>query len=231
MRYRSHIRIAPLPGRAAGRLTRLRRAAAWAKYTGGGDGRADSETNTLFRRWSVMSGARLGHGGWLWREGFQNNPLGKVFRCAATYLHHRIDLSSSPGAPVAWETPSVGNMPSAARVLDMYPCPMVNPGLPPVPHVGGAIVFPGGPTVLIGFLPATTAGSTCTCVGPPDSIVMGSNSVLICHKPAAPTVCDTRSHWAAHTVGSLDCPPCRSGGEPGGLPQRTTFPYRKAAIQ
>ena len=28
----------------------------------------------------------------------------------------------------------------AARVTDMHVCPMVTPGLPPVPHVGGAIV-------------------------------------------------------------------------------------------
>ncbi len=73
-------------------------------------------------------------------------------------------------------------MPPAARITDMHTCPMVT-GL--VPHVGGPIVSPGGPTVLIGGLPAATATSQCVCVGPPDVIVKGSATVLICGKPAA----------------------------------------------
>ena len=73
-------------------------------------------------------------------------------------------------------------MPPAARITDMHVCPMVT-GI--VPHVGGPIVSPGGPTVLIGGLPAATATSQCVCVGPPDVIVKGSATVLICSKPAA----------------------------------------------
>lgn len=73
----------------------------------------------------------------------------------------------------------------AARVSDMHVCPMVTPGLPPVPHVGGPILPPGVPTVLIGGLPAATVGSMATCVGPVDSIVTGSFKVLIGKKPAA----------------------------------------------
>ena len=42
-------------------------------------------------------------------------------------------------------------MPPAARLTDMHVCPMVT-GI--VPHVGGPIVAPGAPNVLIGFLPA-----------------------------------------------------------------------------
>jgi uncharacterized Zn-binding protein involved in type VI secretion len=67
----------------------------------------------------------------------------------------------------------------AARVGDMHTCPMVTPGLPPVPHVGGPVLPPGVPLVLIGSLPSVTIGNMCTCVGPPDIISMGSTSVLI----------------------------------------------------
>lgn len=73
----------------------------------------------------------------------------------------------------------------AARVTDMHTCPMVTPGVPPVPHVGGPILPPGIPTVLIGGLPAATLGSMATCVGPLDTIAMGSTKVLIENKPAA----------------------------------------------
>ena len=70
----------------------------------------------------------------------------------------------------------------AARLTDMHVCPMVT-GI--VPHVGGPIVGPGAPTVLIGGLPAANVTSTCVCVGPPDVIVLGSFTVLIGGMPAA----------------------------------------------
>lgn len=73
----------------------------------------------------------------------------------------------------------------AARLTDMHVCPMVTPGLPPIPHVGGPITGPGAPTVLIGGMPAAVVGDMCVCVGPPDTIVMGSVTVLIGGKPAA----------------------------------------------
>ncbi len=76
-------------------------------------------------------------------------------------------------------------MPPAARLTDPHICPMVTPGTPPIPHVGGPIVSPGVPTVLIGFLPAAVMGDQCVCVGPPDVIVQGSATVLIGNKPAA----------------------------------------------
>ena len=44
----------------------------------------------------------------------------------------------------------IGAMPPAARVGDMHTCPMQTPGTPPIPHVGGPILPPGQPTVLIG---------------------------------------------------------------------------------
>lgn len=73
-------------------------------------------------------------------------------------------------------------MPPAARLTDMHVCPAVT-GV--VPHVGGPIAAPGGPTVMIEKLVAATVGSVCTCVGPPDSVVKGSGTVMICGKPAA----------------------------------------------
>ncbi len=73
-------------------------------------------------------------------------------------------------------------MPPAARLTDMHVCPMVT-GV--VPHVGGPIVAPGCPTVLIGFLPAARVTDMSVCVGPPDMIAMGSTSVMIGFLPAA----------------------------------------------
>ena len=62
---------------------------------------------------------------------------------------------------------------------------MVTPGVPPIPHVGGPIIGPGAPTVLICNMPAAVMGDMCTCVGPPSTIVLGSMGVLIMNKPAA----------------------------------------------
>lgn len=70
----------------------------------------------------------------------------------------------------------------AARLTDMHTCPMVT-GV--VPHVGGPIVGPGVPTVLIANMPAAVMGDMVTCVGPPDTIAKGSTTVLIGGKPAA----------------------------------------------
>ena len=70
-------------------------------------------------------------------------------------------------------------MKPAARVSDMHVCPMLTPGVVPIPHVGGPVLPPGAPTVLIGNLPAATVGGQCLCVGPPDAILMGSATVLI----------------------------------------------------
>jgi uncharacterized Zn-binding protein involved in type VI secretion len=67
-------------------------------------------------------------------------------------------------------------MPPAARVGDMHTCPMVT-GV--VPHVGGPILPPCMPTVLIGGMPAARVTDMATCVGPPDVIVKGSPTVLI----------------------------------------------------
>ena len=75
-------------------------------------------------------------------------------------------------------------MPAAVRVTDFHQCPMQTPGVPPIPHVGGPVIGPGAPTVLIGGMPAAVMGDSCTCVGPPDTIIAGSSTVLISGKPA-----------------------------------------------
>jgi uncharacterized Zn-binding protein involved in type VI secretion len=73
-------------------------------------------------------------------------------------------------------------MPFAARVGDMHVCPMVT-GV--VPHVGGPILPPGAPTVMIGGMPAAKVGDMLTCTGPPDTIATGSATVKIGGMPAA----------------------------------------------
>jgi len=92
-------------------------------------------------------------------------------------------------------------MPPAARLTDMHVCPMETPGVPPIPHVGGPIVGPGAPTVLIGGLPAARVGDMATCVGPPDSIVMGSVTVIIGGMPAA-RMGDQTAHGGTIVIGS-----------------------------
>lgn len=91
-------------------------------------------------------------------------------------------------------------MPPAARVTDMHTCPMVTPGVPPVPHVGGPITGPGMPNVLIGGLPAACVGDLCVCVGPPDSVVKGSATVTIGGRPAA-RMGDSTAHGGAIVLG------------------------------
>ncbi|MBX2934209.1 MAG: PAAR domain-containing protein [Ferruginibacter sp.] len=85
----------------------------------------------------------------------------------------------------------------AARLMDMHTCPMVN-GV--VPHVGGPIMGPGCPTVLIGGMPAAVVGDMCTCTGPPDTIILGSAGVLIGGKPAA-RMGDMTSHGGIIILG------------------------------
>lgn len=91
-------------------------------------------------------------------------------------------------------------MPPAARITDMHVCPMVTPGLPPIPHVGGPISGPCVPTVLIGALPAAVVGDLCVCVGPPDAIAKGSATVLISGRPAA-RMGDSTAHGGSVVLG------------------------------
>lgn len=88
-------------------------------------------------------------------------------------------------------------MPPASRLTDMHTCPMIT-GV--VPHVGGPIVSPGAPTVLIGSLPAARVTDQCVCVGPPDIIVKGSATVLTQKMPQA-RIGDMTAHGGVIVLG------------------------------
>ena len=81
----------------------------------------------------------------------------------------------------------------AARITDMHVCPMQTPAVVPIPHVGGPIVGPGCPTVLIGGMPAAVLGDMCICVGPPDSIILGSTGAR----------CSSRGVYGNRTVAAI----------------------------
>lgn len=89
-----------------------------------------------------------------------------------------------------------------ARMGDMHVCPMVTPGTPPVPHVGGPIIGPCVPTVLVCGPPCAVVGDLAACVGPPDTIVMGSITVLVGGKPCARAT-DMSAHGGSIVAG---CP-------------------------
>jgi uncharacterized Zn-binding protein involved in type VI secretion len=96
-------------------------------------------------------------------------------------------------------------MPLAARMTDMHTCPMVTVL---VPHVGGPILPPCCPTVLIGMLPAARVTDMAFCVGPPDVIAQGSSSVMIGGLPAA-RMGDPTVHGGVMIIG---CPTVIIGG-------------------
>lgn len=95
-------------------------------------------------------------------------------------------------------------MPPAARITDFHQCPMQTPAVPvPIPHVGGPIIGPGEPTVLIGSLPAARVGDMLVCVGPPDSIIRGSATVKIGGLPAA-RMGDQTAHGGSISLGAFN---------------------------
>ena len=100
----------------------------------------------------------------------------------------------------------------AARVSDMHVCPMITVL---VPHVGGPIMGPGVPTVLIGGMVAAVMGDICTCTGPPDVVAIGSAGVLIGGKPAA-RMGDMTVHGGAIVLGLPTVMIGEAGGGGGG---------------
>lgn len=48
-----------------------------------------------------------------------------------------------------------------------------------VPHVGGPIIGPGCPGVLVDGLPVSVMGDMCVCCGPPDTIAQGYPGVMV----------------------------------------------------
>ena len=89
-------------------------------------------------------------------------------------------------------------MPAAARVGDMHVCPLVTGT---VPHVGGPVLPPGTPTVMIAGMPAAKVGDMLTCTGPPDSIIKGSATVMIGGMPAARQG-DSTAHGGSIVLGA-----------------------------
>jgi len=89
----------------------------------------------------------------------------------------------------------------AARVGDMHVCPMVTPGVPPIPHVGGPILPPCAVTVLTCAMPQARVTDMAVCVGPPDVIVLGSFTVLVMNLPAA-RLGDMTAHGGAIVMGA-----------------------------
>jgi uncharacterized Zn-binding protein involved in type VI secretion len=80
----------------------------------------------------------------------------------------------------------------------MHACPLVDG---PKPHVGGPILPPGAPTVLIAGMPAARVGDMATCAGPPDAIAQGSPKVMIGGMPAA-RMGDMTAHGGVITIGA-----------------------------
>lgn len=72
-----------------------------------------------------------------------------------------------------------------------------------VPHVGGPVLPPGCPTVLIAGMPAARVGDMLVCTGPPDSIMAGSATVLIGGAPAA-RMGDSTAHGGVIIAGAMN---------------------------
>jgi uncharacterized Zn-binding protein involved in type VI secretion len=68
----------------------------------------------------------------------------------------------------------IGNQP-AARITDMHACPQVTVL---VPHVGGPLIL-GSFTVITGSMPQSRVGDALVCVGPPDAVAMGCETVMV----------------------------------------------------
>ena len=83
----------------------------------------------------------------------------------------------------------------------MHVCPMQTPGAPPVPHVGGPIMPPCSPNVITEFIPQARVSDMCVCVGPPDTIAVGSATVLVNFLMAA-RMGDTTMHGGTIMIGA-----------------------------
>lgn len=82
-------------------------------------------------------------------------------------------------------------MKPAARLLDLHTCPIpATPATPP--HVGGPITKSATKT-MVGKKLSARVTDTCTCVGPPDLIVLGSLGVII-EKLCAARLTDLTAH-------------------------------------
>jgi|TARA_B110000305_G_C19303252_1_gene570205 uncharacterized Zn-binding protein involved in type VI secretion len=96
-----------------------------------------------------------------------------------------------------------------AGIASFHMCPMLTPGVPPIPHVGGPVAAPSCPTALFGKKPAVGMGSTAVCVGPPDSVVKGSATVMAGKKPVS-RIMDSCAHGGM--IMAPGCPTVLIGG-------------------
>jgi uncharacterized Zn-binding protein involved in type VI secretion len=88
-------------------------------------------------------------------------------------------------------------MKQGARLGDNHTCPQQNPA----PHVGGPIVGPGAPRVLLEHLVGSVLGDQCTCATGPDVTVTASKSVQYQGKPAV-RVGDQTAHGGVIVKGA-----------------------------
>src|SRR5262245_30654513 len=103
----------------------------------------------------------------------------------------------------------------AARVGDFHLCPMQTPAVVPIPHVGGPVLPPGTPNVMIEGMPAACVGDMMICVGPPDIFVMGSTGVFVGGRPAV-RVGDMTAHLGSVVMGAMTVMIGDTGGGGGG---------------
>jgi uncharacterized Zn-binding protein involved in type VI secretion len=92
-------------------------------------------------------------------------------------------------------------MPEAARQTDDHTCPLVEPG--PKPHVGGPVLPPCCPTVLIESCASARIGDRASCKAPLDTLAQGSSSVLVGGLPASRKT-DGTSHGGIIIGGASD---------------------------
>jgi uncharacterized Zn-binding protein involved in type VI secretion len=69
----------------------------------------------------------------------------------------------------------IGGMPAWRATIDTHTCPLVTWI---VPHAGGVVAV-GSVTVFINNFPAARMGDTIVEAGPPNTIVLGAQTVLI----------------------------------------------------
>lgn len=88
-------------------------------------------------------------------------------------------------------------MKPAARALDPHTCPLTWPA----PHSGGLVTGPGVSTVLIGYRPAATRGTSCGCAVPSANVIAKGSSTVLIGGEAAARVGDPTTHGGAITAG------------------------------
>lgn len=96
----------------------------------------------------------------------------------------------------------------AARLFDMHVCPMQTPAVVPIPHVGGPIMGPGVPNVLVGGMPVSVIGDTCMCVGPPDVVSSGATSVTVSGRFMSTVISSMTAHGGKIVAGCFTVMVC-----------------------